>query len=91
MSPLVYLLIWHLKYQAIKLSPLHLGRQFSSLQFSIQKLSTLILSLNMPFPNFTPLKSLAYHQSSPFMPLTSFKYLQITNVSLLSLLIPLYL
>lgn len=45
----------------------------------------------MPFLNFTPLKSLMYHQSSPFMPFTSFKYLQITNVSLLSLLIILYL
>lgn len=85
------LLIWHLKSQAIKLSPLSSGRQFSSLRFSIQKHSTLILSLNMPFLNFTPLKSLLYHQPSPFMPFTSFKYLQITNVPLLSLLIILYL
>lgn len=91
MSPLVFLPIWHLKSQAIKLSPLPLGRQFSSLQFSIQKPSALILSLNMPFLHSTPLKSLTYHQSSPFMPFTSFKYLQITKVSLLSLLIPLYL
>lgn len=55
------------------------------------KPSTPILSLNVSFLNLTPLKSLTYHQSSPFMPLTSIKYLQIINVSLLSLLIPLYL
>lgn len=91
MSPLVFLLIWYLKYRVIKLSLLPLGGRFSSLWFSIQKPSTWILSLDMPFCNFTPLKSLMYPQPSPLMLLASFRHLQITGVSLLRLLILLYL